>query len=132
MWWLCSARPKVEEGGPDVLEEACNQDRSLFLCYPDDFEGGIDSLGLQCIQSFDGDVVRIAVESYRCFCMSGKFPPEFLPSQLLFDFHPRDRSCPVSTRRTACIIVLIPLMASLRHVRTCLGGGYSSASALSV
>lgn len=102
----------MEEGGPDVLEEACNQDRSLFLCYPDDFEGGIDSLGLECIQSFDGDVVSFAVESRRWFCMAGKIPPEFLPSVLLFDFDPCDRAGSVSTRRIACIIVLFSYMIS--------------------
>ncbi|CAM9757297.1 unnamed protein product [Laminaria digitata] len=48
---------KVEEGGPDVLEEECNEKRSLFLCYPDDFEGETESLGLRCLHAFEGDVV---------------------------------------------------------------------------
>ncbi|CAM9921164.1 unnamed protein product [Ectocarpus sp. 4 AP-2014] len=48
---------KVNEGGPDVLEEPCNEDRSLFLCYPDDFEGETESLGLRCLHAFEGDVV---------------------------------------------------------------------------
>lgn len=68
----------MEKGGPDVLEEACNQDRSLFLCYPDDFEGGTDSLGLQCIQSFDGDVVSFAVRIHPWFCLPGVFPLDFI------------------------------------------------------
>lgn len=50
-------RLKVEEGGPDVLEEPCNEKRALFLCYPDDFEGETESLGLRCLHSFEGDVV---------------------------------------------------------------------------
>lgn len=48
---------QVKEGGPDVLEEPCNEDRSLFLCYPDDFEGETESLGLRCLHAFEGDVV---------------------------------------------------------------------------
>ncbi|CAB1104065.1 unnamed protein product [Ectocarpus sp. CCAP 1310/34] len=48
---------KVNEGGPDVLEEPCNEGRSLFLCYPDDFEGETESLGLRCLHAFEGDVV---------------------------------------------------------------------------
>ncbi|CAM9595189.1 unnamed protein product [Ectocarpus sp. 13 AM-2016] len=48
---------KVNEGGPDVLEEPCNEDRSLLLCYPDDFEGETESLGLRCLHVFEGDVV---------------------------------------------------------------------------
>ncbi|CAM9433845.1 unnamed protein product [Hapterophycus canaliculatus] len=48
---------EVKEGGPEVLEEPCNEGRSLFLCYPDDFEGETESLGLRCLHSFEGDVV---------------------------------------------------------------------------
>eukprot|EP00752_Nemacystus_decipiens_P004170 g3813.t1 len=48
---------KVNEGGPEILEEPCNEKRSLFLCYPDDFEGETESLGLRCLFSYEGDVV---------------------------------------------------------------------------
>ncbi|CAN0133571.1 unnamed protein product [Scytosiphon promiscuus] len=48
---------EVKEGGPEVLEEPCNEGRSLFLCYPDDFEGETESLGLRCLHAFEGDVV---------------------------------------------------------------------------
>lgn len=40
------------------MEEPCNEKRSLFLCYPDDFEGETESLGLRCLHSYEGDVVR--------------------------------------------------------------------------
>lgn len=49
---------QVNEGGPGVLEKPCNEERSLFLCYPDDFEGETESLGLRCLHAFEGDVVR--------------------------------------------------------------------------
>ena len=48
---------QVKKGGPNVLEEPCNEKRSLFLCYPDDFEGETESLGLRCLHSYEGDVV---------------------------------------------------------------------------
>lgn len=49
---------QVNKGGPNILEEPCNEERSLFLCYPDDFEGETESLGLRCLHSYEGDVVR--------------------------------------------------------------------------
>lgn len=49
---------QVKKGGPNVLEEPGNEKRSLFLCYPDDFEGETESLGVRCLHSFEGDVVR--------------------------------------------------------------------------
>lgn len=49
---------QVNKGGPNVLEEPCNENRSLFLCYPDDFEGETESLGLRCLHAYEGDVVR--------------------------------------------------------------------------
>lgn len=49
---------QVNKGGPNVLEESCNEKRSLFLCYPDDFEGETESLGLRCLHAYEGDVVR--------------------------------------------------------------------------
>lgn len=54
----CRLGNQVEEGGPEVLEETANEKRSLLLCYPDDFEGETESLGLRCIHAFEGDVVR--------------------------------------------------------------------------
>lgn len=55
---LCSSFLQVNKGGPSVLEKRCNEERSLFLCYPDDFEGETESLGLRCLHAFEGDVVR--------------------------------------------------------------------------
>lgn len=48
----------MNKGGPEVLEEPCNKGRSLFLCYPDDFEDETESLGLRCLHAYEGDVVR--------------------------------------------------------------------------
>lgn len=54
----------MKEGGPEKLEDPCNEERALFLCYPDEFEGDEedeeeddDGLGLRCLHAFEGDVV---------------------------------------------------------------------------
>lgn len=52
-----SKHDQVEAGGPEKLEEPCNEKRTLFLCYPDEFEDDDVSLGLRCIHNFEGDVV---------------------------------------------------------------------------
>lgn len=59
---------QVKKGGPEVLSQSENKDRNLFLCYPDenDNPGEGDeqfSLGLACLEKFNGDYVVHVGES---------------------------------------------------------------------
>jgi hypothetical protein len=52
----------VKTGGPDDLKQ--NQDRTLMLCYPDDFEDSQESLALRCLECFKGDTIIVIGESF--------------------------------------------------------------------
>lgn len=45
----------VQEGTPEILSE--HKDRTLFLCYPDDFEESEDSMALSCLQAYTGTYI---------------------------------------------------------------------------
>jgi hypothetical protein len=44
---------KVLQGGPEVLSNAVNSDRNLFLCYPDESE----SMAVCCLELFKGEYI---------------------------------------------------------------------------
>eukprot|EP01083_Nonionella_stella_P077180 210603_1 len=52
----------IQKGSEEVLESTEHQNRTLFLCYPDDFEHSEESLGLKCLEVFKGDTVIIVGE----------------------------------------------------------------------
>jgi hypothetical protein len=57
----------VQQGGPSVLAEPANAARNLFLCYPDENDSAEEegfSLGLACLQDFQGDHVVHVGEIY--------------------------------------------------------------------
>eukprot|EP00977_Amphora_coffeiformis_P021408 scaffold9279_cov159-Amphora_coffeaeformis.AAC.8 len=60
----------AQKGGPEVLAHSGNKHRNLFLCYPDENENnGEDpeedfSLGLACLEHFQGDYVIHVGEIY--------------------------------------------------------------------
>ncbi|CAM9877770.1 unnamed protein product [Discosporangium mesarthrocarpum] len=85
---------KVEKGGPEALEGNANRDKVLLLCYPDDFEGTDESLSLQCLYAFEGDVVIHVGELFGdSVCMStgqapwGRTTGEDFQRELAVRFH---------------------------------------------
>jgi hypothetical protein len=57
----------VQQGGPSVLTEQANAGRNLFLCYPDENDSAEEegfSLGLACLEDFQGDYVVHVGEVY--------------------------------------------------------------------
>ena len=57
----------VQRGGPEVLSNPVNKHRNLFLCYPDENDNDKDedfSLGLACLENFQGDHVIHVGEIY--------------------------------------------------------------------
>ncbi|OQR89726.1 hypothetical protein THRCLA_09616 [Thraustotheca clavata] len=50
MTWM-----EVEQGTPEVLPEY--KDRTLLLCYPDDFEDSEESMALECLDNYTGDTI---------------------------------------------------------------------------
>jgi FtsZ-interacting cell division protein YlmF len=45
----------VKKGTPKILKN--HSDRTLFLCYPDDFEDSEESMALECLNNYTGDTV---------------------------------------------------------------------------
>mmetsp|Transcript_28422 Transcript_28422/g.46249 ORF Transcript_28422/g.46249 Transcript_28422/m.46249 type:complete len:250 (+) Transcript_28422:103-852(+) len=58
---LKTAWTKVRRGGPEVLKgrggDGGEENRSLMLCYPDDFEVSMESVALKCLENYTGDIV---------------------------------------------------------------------------
>jgi hypothetical protein len=53
---------KVLKGGPEML--AKHTDRTLFLCYPDDFEFEAASMALKCLKMYKGDTIVLVGEAF--------------------------------------------------------------------
>ena len=77
------------DGGPEVLQQEENSERNLFLCFPDEDEGG---LGLACLEKFGGEFVLHVGELFGDGKEVGMAPfgrsssPEF-QSTLARDYH---------------------------------------------
>jgi len=52
----------IKQGG--VAAIAKHQDRSLMLCYPDDYEDGPESMALKCLQKYKGNTVILIGELF--------------------------------------------------------------------
>ncbi|TMW68391.1 hypothetical protein Poli38472_005859 [Pythium oligandrum] len=60
----------VKKGTPKVLRE--HSDRTLFLCYPDDFEDSSESMALQSLQNYSGEYVIHVGELFgQTVCLPG-------------------------------------------------------------
>jgi hypothetical protein len=80
---------KVLTGGPDVLQK--HKDRTLFLCYPDDFEYSEESMAMECLNNYVGDTVVLVGEAFgQSFCLPEPWgrstAPEF-QVRLATNFH---------------------------------------------
>lgn len=58
----------VEVGGPKVLREPRTQERTLFLCYPDDST----NLAFQCLENFSGEYIIHVGELITTGTLSGE------------------------------------------------------------
>jgi hypothetical protein len=56
--------PWLHKGGPEVLQHKKNKGRTLFLCYPDDYESTNESMALKCIEYYKGDYIIHAGELF--------------------------------------------------------------------
>jgi len=63
-----NAWTNVEVGGPKVLRKAIAQERTLFLCYPDDST----NLAMQCLENFSGEYIIHVGELITTGTMSGQ------------------------------------------------------------
>jgi hypothetical protein len=64
----------VHKGGPTAVQKKEHRGHTLFLCYPDDFENGAESMAEQTLMRFPGDTVIHAGELWSdTLCKPGAF-----------------------------------------------------------
>eukprot|EP01134_Creolimax_fragrantissima_P003809 CFRG3809T1 len=81
----------VRVGGPSVLGNKKNKNRTLFLCYPDDFERSEESMALQCLKHYKGDTIVHVGETFgQSVCRPGPWgrsSGETFQTELASSFH---------------------------------------------
>ena len=55
---------RINRGTSEVLKGKKMKKRSLFLCYPDDFELSSESLALSCLEAYKGDTIILVGELF--------------------------------------------------------------------
>jgi len=79
---------KVLKGGPEKLMK--HSDRTLFLCYPDDFEYNAKSMAFDCLKRYKGDTIIVVGEAFAQTCMDnpwGRSADADFQLHLAADFH---------------------------------------------
>lgn len=78
----------IQKGTPNVLEGF--KDRTLLLCYADDYEGSDESMALECLNVFEGEYIITVGETFGRTLMGNAWGKSFAPEfqiELRSSFH---------------------------------------------
>ena len=98
----------VIQGGPEVLSRFPSH--ALLLCYPDDFESSSESLSLNCLEKFKGEIILTVGEWFGTSALAdnpyGKSFGQDFQEQLSLSFH-KLLQVPLPSWRTSSDVLMV-------------------------